>query len=291
MVSPNSQPPQPNSEPTILRRFASLVGLLGASLFFTGWIYRAVYFFHFNLELTTLDLPVQSFFIVPIQVLFGDIRAIARTLIAIAVIIPCIYFSLLAVRVFRHRCSSQYNAFKHWVARNNSPNFWRNKCKPLIQFDPLDFDSIKFLGSLVDEVVIVAWVLLILFHLARGQGIADARRDIGPNSTLPVVTLISPAERIPLGRLLDKPLDDLPISPGFRVFGDLKPFDSLLGLEDTYPEDPQNPRVWRLLLERDGWIYLILTDPNQETQGEFPPVLAVQKSIYGDQLMILQPTF
>ncbi|MDJ1180357.1 hypothetical protein PJF56_15945 [Roseofilum sp. BLCC_M91] len=292
MASPDSQHPQSNPEPTILRRFASLVGLLGASLFFTGWIYRSVYFFHFNIELTTLDLPVQSFFIVPIQVLFGDGRAIARTLLALILMIPTLYLSLLGVRVFGDWFASRYSSFQNWVKQKPSQGFWMRGYQLIIEFDPLNFDSIKFLSSLVDESVIVAWVLIILFHLAHSQGVADAQRDIGPHSTLPVVTFITPENRIPLGSFLDKPFDKQQISPGFRVFGTLKPFDSLLGSEVTDGTDTQEPtRVWRLLLERDGWIYLIPTDPTMENQTEFPPVVVVQKSMYGDQMMILSPTF
>jgi len=293
VVSPDSQQPHPppNSEPTILRRFASLIGLLGASLFFTGWIYRSVYFFHFNIEVTTLDLPVQSFFIVPIQVLFGEGQAIARTLLALIIMIPALYLSLLGIRVVADGFASRYSSFQNWVKQNPSQSFWMRGYQLLIAFDPLNFDSIKFLSSLVDESVIVAWVLFILFHLAQSQAIADAQRDIGPNSTLPVVTFITPESRIPLGRFLDKPFDD-PSIAGFRVFGTLKPFDSLLGSEITDGTDTQQPtRVWRLLLERDGWIYLIQTYPTVENKREFPPVVVVQKSLYGDQMMILAPTF
>jgi len=137
---PVSSDSEPGNEPSILRRFASLIGLLGVSLFFTGWIYRWVYYLKFHLEVTTLEFSVESFLIVPMQVLFADGRAIVRS--------------------------------------NN----------------------------------------------------------------------------------------------------------------EVY--DPENPlRIWRLLLERDGWIYLLPTTPGEENPNTSPPVVAVPKSMYGDQLMILAPTF
>ena len=70
-----SNAPQPPNEPKILGTFASLVGLLGLFLYFTGWLYRWAYYGFFKLEITRLDLPFKSFFLVPIQVFLGDLWA------------------------------------------------------------------------------------------------------------------------------------------------------------------------------------------------------------------------
>ncbi|MBP0015768.1 MAG: hypothetical protein J7525_22000 [Roseofilum sp. SID3] len=285
MSTPTSQ-----NESSILRRFASLIGLLGAALFFMGWIYRSVYFFQFSLELTTLELPVQSFFIVPIQVILGDTRAIIRAIVALGLMINGIYVTLWGIKklgklnkVVKVRLPYPRKSKRRWV------RFLCRQMHSLITFNPLDFDSIKFLRSLVDETVIVAWVLLILFHLAQSQAIADVKRDIGPNSTLPVVTLITPEDRLPLGRLLEDEFID-PSVQGFRFFGDHEAFENILAKENTDIRGRQ-PRVWRLLLERDGWIYLIDTSLEEPQTRKVPPVVAIQKSIHGDQLMILNPTF
>ncbi|MEG4857246.1 hypothetical protein QUB75_06105 [Microcoleus sp. K1-B6] len=56
-----SQNPPSNPEPSILGTFASILGLLSAALFFTGWIYRWAYFGFFQLEVTTLDLGASQF--------------------------------------------------------------------------------------------------------------------------------------------------------------------------------------------------------------------------------------
>ncbi|MEH2172584.1 hypothetical protein [Nostoc sp.] len=37
--------------------------------------------------------------------------------------------------------------------------------------------SVDFLRSLVNEIVIISWVLVVIFWLARWQGVTDARQD------------------------------------------------------------------------------------------------------------------
>ena len=64
-----------------LGRLASLLVLLGAVLYFTGWTYRWSYFGFFQLEVTTLPLPLESFYIAAFQVFFGSIQAFAHTII------------------------------------------------------------------------------------------------------------------------------------------------------------------------------------------------------------------
>jgi hypothetical protein len=56
--------------------------------------------------------------------------------------------------------------------------------KSVAEFGFGQLRSVEFLRSLVNEIVIVSWVLIVIFWLARWQGIADARRDAGQNSTL-----------------------------------------------------------------------------------------------------------
>lgn len=90
-----------------------------------------------------------------------------------------------------------------------------------------------------------------IFWLARWQGFADARRDTGQNSTLPVVALITPEEKFAVGRKLDDIFAD-PSLKGYRIIGDRGLFEDLRGREDNDISNPKQPRVWRLLLERGG---------------------------------------
>lgn len=299
----STQPNQesPNSEPSILRRFASLVGLLGGSLFFTGWIYQSFYFFYFNLGLKTIELPLQYFFIIPIQVFFGTAQATLWTLLSVVVILSGIHCTLYLIHRLGNIDSKSWKISKKILNKIKKYRILYD----LISFNPVSFDSIKFLRSLVDETVVVTWVLIVLYNLARAQGFADFQRDIGIQSTLPVVTLVTPEERLPVGRSLVKGGMEAfsnPSRQGFRYFGDLSMFDNLVGREDNYTREPEpkdnnsnhsnsSNRVWRLLLQQDGWIYLLPTYPGEDPSDRVPHVVAIKESIYGDQMMILSPTF
>jgi hypothetical protein len=128
--------------------------------------------------------------------------------------------------------------------------------------------------------VIFLTVLIFIFWLARWQGIADARRDAGQNSTLPVVALITPEEKFALGRKLDDVFAD-PSLEKYRIIGDRGLFDDLRGKEDTDISNPKQPRVWRILLERGGWIYLFQALPPNAKANERPLVLAIQQGEKG----------
>jgi len=77
-----AEPNSSNPGTQILGAFASILGLLGIFLYFTGWIYRWAYFAWFHIELNRLDLPLRSFLFVPIQVFFGDFGVFLRTIVA-----------------------------------------------------------------------------------------------------------------------------------------------------------------------------------------------------------------
>ena len=77
-----TQTPQPSQEFNILGKFASVVGLLGIALFFAGWIYRWSYYYFFQLEVTNLDFPPQSFLFVPLQIFLANGWTIFKTALA-----------------------------------------------------------------------------------------------------------------------------------------------------------------------------------------------------------------
>lgn len=144
-------------------------------------------------------------------------------------------------------------------------------------------------GSLDNDLIVVTWLLVILFWLARNQGEIDARRDaINSTSTLPVITLVLPEKQIALGRNLD----DLTLDPslkGYRVIGDKGLFDYIRGRETNDTKlDP--PRVWRLLLENKEWSYLFPALATNAKSNQRPPLLAIRQDKEG-QLMILSPDY
>jgi hypothetical protein len=285
--------PQPTPESNILGNFASVVGLLGAALFFTGWIYRWSYFYCFQLNVITLDLPVESFFIVPLQVFLGDGWTIVKSAIALLFTVIAIYLTLWLVDSINKTVAAKINVtITRWLSYPYGRGFrWIYRIlKSWQQFNVNKYNSIKLLRSLVDEIIIVGWVLLVLFWSAYHQGIADARRDAGENSSLPAVALIAKQDNIALGRKLDDPT--LRLDPkGFKAIGDAGLFADLSKRDYTDINNPKEPRVWRLLLERGSWIYLFpaLTTEQQKDPQSRPPVMAIQQSQSGDQLLIISP--
>ena len=142
------------------------------------------------------------------------------------------------------------------------------------------------MSSLVSELVIVLWTLAALFLLAQFQGDQDAFRDaVNETSRLPVVTTVIREENAALGRNLDNPL----LNPsGFRIIGDRRLYESLLGRELTDTSISDQPRVWRLLIDRDGYFYIFPALPSKDRNLSVP-VLIVYESGNGDQLTILSP--
>jgi hypothetical protein len=285
--------PQPTPESNILGKFASAIGLLGAALFFTGWIYRWSYFSCFQLNVITLDLPVESFFIVPLQVFLGDGWTIVKSAIALLLTALAIYLTLWLVNSINKTVTAKINGtITRWLSYPYGRRFrWLYRIlNSWQQFNVNRYNSIKLLRSLVDEIIIVGWVLLVLFWSAYHQGIADARRDAGENSSLPAVALIAKQDNIALGRKLDDPT--LRLDPkGFKAIGDAGLFADLSKRDYTDINNPKEPRVWRLLLERGNWIYLFpaLTTEQQTNPKARPPVMAIQQSQSGDQLLIISP--
>jgi hypothetical protein len=285
--------PQPTPESNILGNFASVVGLLGVALFFTGWIYRWSYFYCFQLNVITLDLPVESFFLVPLQVFLGDGPTILRSAIALLLTALAIYLSLWLVNSINKTVAAKINRIARrgrFYARRRRLGLLHRFLKSWQRFNINRVNSIKLLRSLVDEIIIVGWVLLVLFWSAYHQGIADARRDAGENSSLPAVALIAKQDSMALGRKLDDPT--LRLDPkGFKAIGDAGLFANLSKRDYTDINNPKEPRVWRLLLERGNWIYLFpaLTKEQQKNPKARPPVIAIQQSQSGDQLLIVSP--
>lgn len=283
--------PQPAQEPNLFGKFASVVGLLGTALFFTGWIYRWSYFSFFQLEITTLDLPPQSFLIVPLQVFLADAWTIAKTAIAFLLTGLAIYLSLWLIDTSSKALVKLVNQWTWQLIHYNKKTKlrWLNHTlHSLAKFNINKFSSIHFVRSLIDELIVVSWVLLILFWLANHQGITDARRDAGEKSTLPVVTLITPENRLALGRKLAD-VFTRPSLKGYKIIGDKGLFTDLRETEQTDTTLTENPIIWRLLLERGGWIYLFKALPANAKPDSRPAVIAIQESQLGEQLMILSP--
>lgn len=274
-MSSGSQEPSP---PLLLGAFISLLGILGIFLYFTGWIYRWAYFGFFELELTTLDLPSESFLIVPIQVILGDFWILGRAVLAVAIALGLIQITLWLLSPIAARNSN--------ASRSRLDQF----TKKLHEF--WLFKRLRSFASMVSlpllrQMAIVAWILFVLFWVAYWQGTADARRDaVNQTSTRPLVTLVSSSDKIALGRNLEDLLTD-PSRKGYRIIGDVEQFQQIFGRETNDISNPNQPLVWRLLVENNNWVYLFPTLPPQATANQRPPVLAINTGDGRVQLLIL----
>ena len=266
----------------ILGTFASILGLLGIFLYFTGWIYRWAYFAWFQIEINRLDLPVRSFLFVPIQVFFGNPSASLLTLFAIIIGTILIKLTLWLAQPL----PTKSTLWSVQSVANNSHQL-QYKLRRLLAIPRFFADIIP--PALRKDLIVVIWLLIILFWLARHQGTIDARRDAAnETSTLPVITLVLPEKQIALGRNLDNLLLD-PSLKGYRIIGDKELFCYLRGKE-TNKKTIDLPRVWRLLLENNKWTYLFFGLSDQSKENERPPVLAINPDKEG-QLMILAPHY
>ncbi len=278
-------------------RIASLLTVLGVGLYFTGWIYRWAYYSYFQLEVTTLDLPVESFLIAPIQVFFsnlsgGDFSTFFRTIgIAIAsfIIVPIIFY---LIQFFTQKLDKILNQWRlkllRWSLKNKHPKITRY-LQSFLYFQQFNYQ--KYDKALIDEIVITFWLLTTLFFLGQTQGNLDAIRDSrSDTSFLPVVTLITPENRLPLGRKVDKLTDDPNIN-NFRIIGDIELYEELLLRDYNNKTDPNFPQViWRLLFDTDGQYYIFPSPLKKDVPSNFrPPVVVIQQSDRGEYIVILSP--
>ena len=257
--------PQNHQELSPLGKLLSLVALLAAALYFTGWIYRWAYFSFFKVEVTTLNLPVESFYLAAFRSLVGNLPIILRTIITFIITVLVIIVTLQIIEKL------QRLVVRYW---GRIP----------LTLNSTQLDSLNFLSSLIDELVMVFWILTALFLLAVWQADRDAFRDaVNETSRLPVVTVIMREENAPLGRNLDNPLAN---PSGFRVIGDRKLYERLLGKELTNTSDPNQSRVWRLLIDRDGYFYIFPALPNKDRNLSVPVLIIYESS---EQMTILSP--
>lgn len=271
-MSPNSQNP---SSANLLGSFAGLVGIFSIFLYFIGWIYRWAYFGFFQIEVTSLSLPIQSFLLVPLQAILGDFWIFFRAILVLIITVLLIQATIWLIS------SPKASTSQSPISRltQNLHSFWL--FKPLRSFAQL------FPLPLRHEIVVVVWILAALFWIGRWQGNADAYRDaLNNTSTRPIVTLVSASDKIALGRNLDDLLTNPPLK-GSRIIGDVKQFKQILGRETNNTTNPKQPIVWRLLIENNNWVYLFPAMFPGAKPDERPPILAVNTGDGRAQLLIL----
>ena len=280
----------------MLGKIASLLSFLGIGLYFTGWIYRWTYFGYFQLEVTTLDLPFESFLIAPIQVFLGnisigDFSTILRSIkIAIATFI-IVQISFQSIRFAIEESSKILDKIRLKLLKLSLKSKY-DKISPFLQlllYFPKNNRQKKG-KALISEIVIVAWLLTALFFLGQTQGKVDAIRDArNETSLLPVVTLIAPKDTLPLGRNIFDLTDD-PNRSNFRAIGDIELYEQLIQRDYNNKSDDNIPKVvWRLLFDGNSQYYIFPSIPKNSQPNARPPVLVIQQSEDGKYILILSP--
>jgi hypothetical protein len=263
VTSPSPNPVNLNP----LGTFASFVAVLAIFLFFTGWIYRWAYFNYFELELNNLNFPAQSFLLVPIQVILGDIGRLGWSVLVTLAVIGLVKATLWLLQPSLSETStSAQSRFTQFLEGLHRFPF----------FQGVRWLTDLFPQPLRQELVIVAWVLIALFYLAQWQGNEDAKRDaVNQSTTRPIITLVSPSDKFAMGATLDNKLADdekktpeYPLLNNVRIFGDVQQFRELYA-KGTSRADSS----WRLLIESGNWLYIFKTLP--EPSDLHPFVLAV----------------
>ena len=280
----------------MLGKIASLLSFLGIGLYFTGWIYRWTYFGYFQLEVTTLDLPFESFLIAPIQVFLGnisigDFSTILRSIkIAIATFI-IVQISFQSIRFAKEELSKILDKIRLKLLKLSLKSKY-DKISPFLQlllYFPKNNRQKKG-KALISEIVIVTWLLTALFFLGQSQGKVDAIRDArNETSLLPVVTLIAPKDTLPLGRNIFDLTDD-PNRSNFRAIGDIELYEQLIQRDYNNKSDDNIPKVvWRLLFDGNSQYYIFPSIPKNSQPNARPPVLVIQQSEDGKYILILSP--
>lgn len=252
--------PQTNQEFNPLNKLLGLLVLLAAALYFTGWTYRWIYFGFFQLEVTTLNLPIESFYFAAFQTFCGDPLAILKTTVVLVINL----FVILFITQIRPIIGKYLGKLP--LIRSSKPHIR------------------QILADLLNELIIVILIMTSLFWLARWQAEDDAWKDaVNETSSLPLITVVLPERKAALGRNPDHPLEN---PTGFRVIGDQALYDNLLGQELTDNSDINKKRIWRLLIDREGYFYIFPALPSKDKNLTIP-VVTIYQSVNGDQLTIL----
>ena len=287
-------------------RLVSILSLIGVGLFFVGWVYRWAYFSFFSLQINALNLSPQSFLFSPIQVFFGDTPRIRLTIISLVLTAIGVYLLVWLYNLFITLITkiAKFLYRKLNLPQPIAPPSTQNKIlkflikvlrffkslvkkilRNLLNFGKTRRESLQILQGLIEEIISVSVVIIVFYWLARTQGINDARLDASPASNLPAISFIVKETQFPLGGKLDNILGAAPVK-GFTIIGDRGMFESLQNKYDTdITTDRNQPRVWRLLLEQNGWFYIFHNLPANATPDQRPLVLALKEN----QMLILGP--
>jgi hypothetical protein len=138
-----------------LGTLAGSVGLRAIALVFSGWTYRWHYYTFFQVDPTHLGFSVESTSIAAFALLFRSPLALASTLGALAVALAGILLTFQAIR-----------ASRGWLAPRLRRRRRRSGLDPALSLTRSQRHQLRQLGSLLQELMIGLWLLLVLHQLA-----------------------------------------------------------------------------------------------------------------------------
>jgi len=256
-------------------------GILYGILYFSGWTYRYVYFRFFQIDISSLDLPTEFFLVNALQMLFSE-SSFLRTLILILFLFILLNFITRLIKLLMHSSSKLRTRLS--IKKKKAFNrVW------IIQ-PPDKSNHVKQIRlNYLQILLLLLSIFYACFWLARYEGQMRSKLDaFNSTSSLPVITFVTQKDRLPLGRNLNNLFLD-PSLKNYSIIGDIGLFEALRGQENNDTTNSQLPRVWRLLLRRNGWIYVFPALPQDPSPDLRPPVLMIRESEGGDQLLILSP--
>lgn len=285
--------PQSRNDFNLLSKFASLLVFLAASLYFTGYIYRLSYYHFWGIELSTLNFPTESFYVVAFNLVLDNI---AKTLIAFLIITLAIFvtFGIIQIIIIQ----GGYFIFSFIIKQlkkiplksriKEKLKLIQERLKLIQVLNSNQRDSLLLIASLIDEVVIIAWILAALFYLAYNQGYDNALKDaVNSSSQLPIVTIVYGKNSLPIGRNLDD-IDSGVNSRKFSILGDKDLYNKIVSHEVTKTDSTEVPVVWRLLLYQNGYFYIFPALPDKYKDSKRSPIVMLNANNNPNQVLILK---
>jgi hypothetical protein len=248
-----------------LASFASLIGVIGLLLYYSGWIYRWSYLDFFAVNINAFSFGSESFILVTLQTFLGDWQRVVTFVILVLITIVIIRLTLLALQY----TNNVRKGLKRGPISLSQYRLLRvlNGCNWITGF---------LSKNVIDDLIIVSIILVSLFYFSSYYGRADAIRDVfDSSSTRPMVTIVGSGDKLLLGKLPNDPTLDSS-KDKIKIIGDLDAFDAIIfsGISDV-----KKGSTWRLLGESGNWLYLYKSldrnDPKNNISNTRPYVVVV----------------
>jgi hypothetical protein len=250
-----------------LASFASLIGVIGLLLYYSGWIYRWSYLDFFAVNINAFSFGFESFVLVTLQTFLGDWQRIITFVILVL-------FAIIVTRLILLVLQYINKVRRSLRIRYRSISLLQHKLLRVL--NGLNWVTGFLSKDVIDDLIIIGVILVSLFYFSSYQGRADAMRDVfDSSSTRPMITIVGSEDKLLLGKLPSDPTLDSP-KDKIKIIGDIDAFDEIIssGISDV-----KQGSTWRLLGESGNWLYLYKSldknDPKNNISNTRPYVVVV----------------